>query len=105
MTKVVSDDTKQLMKTLKKSEIYFVEKEVEELIIKLNKKEYNIKDYIKTNFNLTNNILEASVILTGNEIDSKTKLDEIIELYEFLIEDDYKPWRTNKIYNKLFLSF
>lgn len=104
MTRITSDDIEQLMKSLQKSEIYFVEKEVEEIIVRLNNENYNIKNYIKSNLKLTNNILEASVILTRNKVDSKRKLEKIIEIYKFLIEDDYKSWRTNKIYDKKFLS-
>ncbi|MGL5821205.1 MAG: hypothetical protein ACRCYE_06165 [Sarcina sp.] len=82
----------------------FIKKQIETLDISKEKNIYvemeasqNIKKkinlYFKNNINFVDTRLRADIIISNNIDISKQKLDEALELYELLVEDDNVQWR------------
>lgn len=87
------------------SKSFFVEKDVENFVVKFEGKEKTIKEYLENKAIVCDTILRAQTIITSNVEESKLFLDEALELYEFLISDDENnSWRKVLPTNREFIE-
>lgn len=69
----------------------YLEQSVKEYINKNSKKKFDLQK----GMSLADTPLRADVIITMNVEQSKARLEEIVDIYEFLIEEDeVKSWRA-----------
>lgn len=71
----------------------YVANDAKDLVIEFNGEKDSIAHLINSKFNTSDSLLRAEIIISLDVEKAKRELNEAIETYEFLIEDDFQVWR------------
>jgi hypothetical protein len=79
---------------LNRNKKVFLESDVKDYLVHIEGKEMNLENLTRKYGNLVDNALRADVIVTMNIEKTKLNIKELVDIYNFLIEDDEpNNWR------------